>query len=119
MKAIGQNFANIAAENAQKVGYTKTDCRRIVPHACFDIHDAFKLMESMKNEEINAWMVHMGETFSNDKNIKDNGYDSIKCPEAIEKFNVALPAMIPPIINAAALLHPETYLGSFIGDYYL
>merc|ERR1712242_644165 len=87
--------------------------------ADFDINEAYELSNKLSNEEINAWMAYMGDTFSKNQNIRGNTLDTLGSEDGIRKFNTSLPTMIPPVLNAAAILHKSTFLGSFIRDYYL
>merc|ERR1712026_472191 len=77
-------------------------------HADFDITEAFELSNKLSNEEINAWMSYMGDTFSKNLNIKGNTRDTLTSEDGIKKFNMSLPIHIPPVLNAAAILHRQT-----------
>merc|ERR1712200_352813 len=119
LKAIGENFTAMKQLCDADSGYASAGCKKIMPHADFDISEAYELSTKLSNEEINAWMAYMGDTFSKNQNIKTNTYDKLASDDAIRKFNISLPTMIPPVLNAAAILHKSTFLGSFIRDYYL
>ena len=119
LKEIGENFEIMKRDVDKNVGYASVGCKKVMPHADFDINDAYELSRKLSNEEINAWMAYMGDTFSKNQNIRGNTYDKLSSENAIRKFNTSLPTMIPPVLNAAAILHKTTHLGSFIRDYYL
>ena len=119
LKDIGENFEIMKRKCDAGDGYASTGCKKVMPHADFDITEAFELSNKLSNEEINAWMSYMGDTFSKNLNIKGNTRDTLTSEDGIRKFNMSLPIHIPPVLNAAAILHKSTFLGAFIRDYYL
>merc|ERR1712242_419913 len=119
LQDIGENFTIMKKKCDADEGYASVGCKKVMPHADFDINDAYELSNKLSNEEINAWMAYMGDTFSKNQNIRGNTFDTLASEDAIRKFNTSLPTMIPPVLNAAAILHKSTFLGSFIRDYYL
>ena len=90
----------------------------IVKKDSFQVPEAVELMKNLTSDDINSWLSIMSEEYSNEKkNLNMNSPSQSQ--ETIQSFCNKLNNKLPPVLNAACLLHPQNKALSFYFPHYV